>query len=100
MTMVGLTLLVLLPLRTCQHWEHLSRKQSASRMLFLQCLATTVVYFTYEERGLEIPSNILDWSRTILPTELFEAYRLWVGVEIPNMIVAQMQYSKDPSTEQ
>lgn len=54
-------------------------------------LLSTVVFYTFKERNLSIPSNILDWSKNILPSDLNDEYRYWIGGEIPNMILERIQ---------
>jgi len=53
-------------------------------------LLSTVVYFTFVERDIPIPSNVLDWSKTILPSDLFDEYQLWISGELPSMIKEKM----------
>lgn len=53
-------------------------------------LLSAVVYFTFVEGDIPIPSNVLDWSKTILPSDLFGEYQLWISGELPSMIKEKM----------
>jgi len=72
------------------HSEHMDANWT-KYFLGSSFLLSAVVYYTFKKRGLPTPPNVLDWSKTILPPDLFEEYHLWLSAEIPSMIAERMQ---------
>lgn len=54
-------------------------------------LLSAVVYLTFHKRKLKTPTEVLGWSRRLLPFELLDEYKAWISTEIPHMLEETMR---------